>query len=151
MIAFCACYAVALRCATALSARRLWAAIALAHLAALLAPPLLSGDVFGYIGFARLDGAARAQPLPFDRRARRPATRSTRCSAGPTSRRPTGPLFTLLHEALVPLGIAGAVWTLKALAALTSLATVALIWRSRARLGAVAAQPPSPSTASTRW
>ena len=48
---------------------------------------------------------------------------------------PYGPLFTLLREALVPLGIAGGLWVLKAIAALTSLATVVVIWRSRRACG----------------
>jgi alpha-1,6-mannosyltransferase len=47
---------------------------------------------------------------------------------------PYGPLFTVLTYALVPLGIAGAFWALKLLAALTSLATVALVWLAAKRL-----------------
>lgn len=38
VVAFCACYAIALRCATRIPSRRLWLAIGAAHLAALLAP-----------------------------------------------------------------------------------------------------------------
>jgi len=134
VIAFCACYAVALRCAGDLRTRRLWIAIGLAHLAALLAPPLLSGDVFGYVGFARLEVVHGLNPYlhsasgaPGD--AIHPLLGWTNVTT------PYGPVFTLVSEALVPLGIAGAVWTFKALAAVTSLATVALLWRLAERLG----------------
>jgi alpha-1,6-mannosyltransferase len=47
---------------------------------------------------------------------------------------PYGPLFTLLTYAIVPLGIAGGLWTLKLIAALTSLTTVALVWHIAERL-----------------
>ena len=134
VLAACACYAVALRCAPALGARRLWAAIAFATIAGALAPPLFSGDLFGYIGYARLAalhglspythgaGAAHGDPIS-------PLVGWPRLST------PYGPLFTLASEALAPLSIAAAVWVLKAVAALASLATVALIWRLAPRLG----------------
>ena len=65
VVAFCA--ATPSRCAlrAAISSRRLWAAIVLAHLAVALAPPLLSGDVFGYIGFARLESLHGLSPYAF--------------------------------------------------------------------------------------
>ena len=134
VVAFCACYAIALRCAAQIPSRRLWAAIALAHLAALLAPPLLSQDVFGYLGFARLAAlhglspyAVTAAAAPHD--AIVPFLGWTNVTT------PYGPLFTLFTEALVPFGIAGGVWILKVVAALTSLATVAVIWRAARVLG----------------
>jgi alpha-1,6-mannosyltransferase len=48
---------------------------------------------------------------------------------------PYGPLFTLASEALARLSIGAALWVFKAVAALTSLATVALLWRVAPRLG----------------
>ncbi len=48
---------------------------------------------------------------------------------------PYGPLFTMLTFAVVPLGVAGSFWTLKVLLVLTSLATLALIWRCARLLG----------------
>jgi alpha-1,6-mannosyltransferase len=42
---------------------------------------------------------------------------------------PYGPLFTLLSYALVPLGVAGAFWTLKLVIGLASLGVLALVWR----------------------
>jgi Glycosyltransferase family 87 len=48
---------------------------------------------------------------------------------------PYGPLFTLLTLAVVPLGVATSFWTLKALLAAASLATIALVWRCARLLG----------------
>ena len=64
--------------------RTIWAGILLAHVAVLLAPPLLSADVFGYVDFARLGVAPRPRPLYAYGQRRAPATRSTRTSAGTT-------------------------------------------------------------------
>ena len=134
IVAICACYAVALRYAAAISTRRLWTAIVLAHLAALLAPPLFSGDVFGYISFARLDVLHGLSPYLFTANAA-PHDAIYHLSGWTNLTTPYGPLFTLLTDALVPFGIAGGLWALKGIAALTSLATVALIWRVAPRMG----------------
>ena len=134
VLVFCGAYAVALRVAAAIPSRRLWTAIVLAHLAAALAPPLLSGDVFGYIGFARLAVLHGLSPYAFTAAAA-PHDAIWPLLGWTTVTTPYGPLFTLLSEATVPLGIAGALWVFKALAALTSLATVLVIWRIAERLG----------------
>ena len=134
VLVVCACYAIALRCAEALSVRRLCVAIALAHLAGALAPPLFSGDLFGYIGYARLAVLHDLSPYVHGVGAA-PHDAIYPLVGWPSLTTPYGPLFTLLTEALVPLGIAGSLWALKALAALASLATVALIWRIAARTG----------------
>jgi len=130
----CACYLVVLRCAAALPAGRVWGAIVLAHVAAALAPPLFSADVFGYIGFARLHVLHGLSPYAFAANAA-PHDAILPLVGWPTLTTPYGPLFTLLSDALVPLGIVASLWTFKAIAALTSLATVALIWRVAGRLG----------------
>ena len=78
----------------------------LAHLAALLAPPLFSGDVFGYIGFARLDVLHGLSPYVHTAAAA-PHDAIYHLLGWTNLTTPYGPLFTLLSEALVPLGIAG--------------------------------------------
>jgi hypothetical protein len=133
VLAVCACYLVVLRTAASISARRLWVAIVLAHLAALLAPPLFSGDVFGYLGFARLDVLHGLSPYSHVA-ATAPADAIYPLLGWRNLTTPYGPLFTLLSDALVPLGIAGGVWAFKAIATLTSLATVALLWRAAPQL-----------------
>src|SRR5205085_1433336 len=55
----------------------------------------------------------------------------------PFQHSPYGPLFTLGSYGLAPLGLAGAMWTVKALAAATSLAAVALV-----AVAATRARPP---------
>jgi alpha-1,6-mannosyltransferase len=130
----CASYLLVLRHAAAISPRRLWGAIIGAHIAALLAPPLFSGDVFGYIGFARLDVLHGLSPY-LHAPAAAPHDAIYHLLGWPTLTTPYGPLFTLATDALVPLGIAGGLWALKSIAALASLATVALIWRTAPHFG----------------
>ena len=48
---------------------------------------------------------------------------------------PYGPLWTLVSDAAVPCGVQAGLWTLKALAALSSLGIVALVWRGVRRMG----------------
>ncbi len=128
VLAACVCYAVALRFAPALGAKGLWAAIVLATLAAALAPPLFSGDVLGYIGYARLAALHGLSPYTHGVAAA-PTDPIAHLVGWPRLSTPYGPLFTLSSEALAPLSIGAALWVLKALAAITSLLTVALVWR----------------------
>jgi hypothetical protein len=134
VLAICACYAVVLACLRSLPTRRLWTAIILGDLVALLAPPLLSTDVFGYLGFARLGVLDHLSPYSFTANAA-PHDAIYPYLGWHTVTTPYGPLFTLLGYAIVPLGIAAGLWAFKLLAALTSLATVALVWRIAKRLG----------------
>ncbi len=130
----CAGYALALACARRLSLRTLWVAIALAHLALLLGPPLISQDVFGYIGFARL-GVLHGLD-PYTHVAAQASGDEVFPFVGwPYQHSPYGPLFTLLSYASVPLGVSGAMWAFKALAVATSLAAIALIARAARALG----------------
>jgi alpha-1,6-mannosyltransferase len=124
-----ACYLVVLRYADALSGRALWSGIVLATAAMALAPPLFSADVFGYISFARLGALHGLDPYTHAAFAV-PHDPVYPYVGWPYAHSPYGPLFTIASYALVPLGIAGALWTLKGIAALASLATAALLWRS---------------------
>lgn len=109
-------------------------AIAGLHGLFLLAPPLLSQDVFSYIAYARLGvghdlGPYTHAPLdiPFD---------PVFGFAGSKDAVSVyGPLFTLLSYPLAPLGVPEAFWVLKVVAALASLGVVALVWRTCERLG----------------
>ena len=134
LIAMCACYLIVVCCAARIGSRRLWLAIVLAHVAAFLAPPVFSTDVFGYIGFARLGVLHGLSPYTHTASAA-PHDAIFDYLGWKNVTTPYGPLFTLLTYALVPLGIAGGVWALKSIALLSSLATVALIWRIAKQLG----------------
>jgi hypothetical protein len=134
LLVICGAYAVVLLCAPTLSRGMLWSGIGLAHVAALAAPPLFSADVFGYLDFARLGVLHGLDPYTHT------AAAAVHDAIYPylgwhDVRTPYGPLFTLFTYALVPLGVAGGIWALKVAAAVCSLATVGLVWRSAGRRG----------------
>ncbi|HEY2570471.1 MAG TPA: glycosyltransferase 87 family protein [Solirubrobacteraceae bacterium] len=130
----CASYLLVLLAARALSLRAIAAAVVAAHAILLLGPPLISQDVFGYIGFARL-GALHGLD-PYTHVAAQASGDEVFAFLGwPYQHSPYGPLFTLLSYAFVPLGLSGGLWAFKALAVLSSLGAVALVARAAGRLG----------------
>ncbi|MEA2274856.1 MAG: alpha,6-mannosyltransferase, partial [Solirubrobacteraceae bacterium] len=134
LLVMCACYVVALACARRLP---MWAglsAIGGLHLVFLLAPPIFSADVFGYIDYARLGVVHGIDPY-LRGAAAAPADPVVPFVGWHDVPSPYGPLFTLASYALAPLSVAAALWTLKGVAALASLAGVALVWRIAARRG----------------
>jgi Glycosyltransferase family 87 len=120
--------------ARSVSRRALVVAIVVVHVLFLLAPPLLSADIFGYVAMARLPAVHHLDPYVFGTGAipHDPIRTYLRWR---DERSAYGPLFTALSELLVPLGIAGAVWTFKSIAFFSSLATVAMVWRLAERRG----------------
>ena len=139
-----ASYVVVVRTAGELSPRLVLTCIAALYALVLLAPPLISTDIFSYQAYARMGAVYGASPY----------------LSGPHAialdpvypfigakwvNMPSvyGPLFTLLSYVLAPLSIAASVLAYKAIAALASLATVALVWNA-ARLRGV-----NPVTAAT--
>jgi len=115
-----------------------WAigAIVALHALFLLAPPLLSSDVFNYIDSGRLEALYGLNPYLAAPLAR-PADPAFALTGMAWVGSPSvyGPGFTLLAAALAPLGMAVQLWTLKALAALASLACTALVWSCARQLG----------------
>lgn len=108
-------------------------AVVLAHVLFLLAPPLLSQDVFSYLAYARLGVEHDLNPyehapleIPEDPvypyAGSKPATSAY------------GPLFTLATYPLGGIGLPTAFWILKVVAALASLGLVAVVWRIAQRL-----------------
>ena len=127
-------YAAVLVRARALPHRVAVAAIGGVHLFFLLAPPLLSQDVFSYIGYARLAILHGVDPYvagplaaPGD-----PVLAFAGSKAAPSV---YGPPFTLVTYSLALVGVPAALWALKAAAAVASLAGAALVWRTAERLG----------------
>jgi alpha-1,6-mannosyltransferase len=128
LVALCACYVLALIKARELSLRSALVAIGCAQLAFVVAAPLYSADIFGYLSYARLDvlhgidpylhGAAAA---PHD--AVRPYVRWHDAAT------PYGPLFTIATYPLAWLSVPAAFWTLKLLAGAASLGCVAFVAR----------------------
>jgi alpha-1,6-mannosyltransferase len=127
---FCS-YALALKAAEQLSARAVLLTILALNVLVLVAPPLFSTDIFSYIAYAREGSAYGVNPYLH----------------GPSAivldqvypyigmqwvNTPTayGPLFSLLSYPLAGLSIAANVFSYKAVAALSSLAIVLLVWRA---------------------
>jgi Glycosyltransferase family 87 len=136
LVAMLGCWAVALLAARRLPWRIALGGIVLLHVVAMLAPPMVSTDVFNYIDYGRLGVIHAVNPYthgpvaaPFD-----PAFKWT----GPLwIHTPTvyGPIFTLLSYAIAPLGVAGALWAFKAIAALCSIGIVLCVAAAARALG----------------
>ena len=110
-----------------------WTIVGL-HVVFLLAPPLLSRDVFSYVAYARLGVEHSLNPYthaPVDIAGDSVFGYSGSVNAVSVY----GPLFTLLTYPLGPLGLGAALWTLKALAAACSLGIVGLVWKGAKILG----------------
>src|SRR3954447_7401621 len=133
-VSMCGCYAIVLGLARHIEARTAAGAIVVLHVLFLLAPPLLSADLFGYIDYARIGAVHGLDPY-----AHGPAAAPhdavfefMRWRGDLPS--PYGPLFTLGSYAIAPLSVAAGFWVLKALAAAASLTIVWLVWDCAHRL-----------------
>jgi hypothetical protein len=131
LMAMFAFYAIVMRSADRLSPRLVLMAIAALHALVLLAPPLLSTDVFSYQAYARmwdvyssnpyLNGphAIALDPLyPFI---------GAKWVNTPTA---YGPIFTLLSTTFGEVSIAVSALAYKAIAAVASLGTIAVLWNA---------------------
>lgn len=134
LIALALCYGVVLACARTLPLRRVVVAIVLAHVAFLLAPPLFSSDVFGYLAYARLDALHGFNPYTHGA-GLAPHDPVFPFIAWHDLTTPYGPLFTLTSLPLAWLGVPGGLWAMKGLAALLSLASIGLVARIARRRG----------------
>lgn len=123
-------YALAVGSTKQLSVRAVLASIATLNVLALIAPPLLSSDLFSYIAYGRLGAMYGINPylhgpnlISFDPLYQLIGAQWTHT--------PTvyGPLFTALSYPLAGLGIAASVFAYKGIAALSCLAIVALTWK----------------------
>jgi hypothetical protein len=100
------------------------------HVIVFAGPILLSTDVFSYIAYARMGVEHGINPYLHGPSAI--ATDPIYRYVGQDWRHVAtayGPLYTLLSYPLAPLGIDGALWGMKAAAALASAATLVLTWR----------------------
>jgi hypothetical protein len=131
-----ACYVLAVRAADRLSGRAVLMTIAALNALMLLAPPLLSTDVFSYQAYARMWALYGANPYlhgphvialdplyPFI---------GAKWVSTPSV---YGPAFTAIGYVLAPLSIAASALAYKAIAALSSVAIVALVWNAARRRG----------------
>jgi hypothetical protein len=126
-----ASYVVAVQAAERLSARAVLMAIAALHALVLLAPPLLSTDIFSYQAYARMGAVYGLNPYLSGPHAIQLDPLYSYIGAkwvGTPSA--YGPAFTALSYVLAPLSVATSALAYKSLAALASLATVALVWNA---------------------
>lgn len=124
-------YAVAMRAADQLSGRSVLICIAAFNALALLAPPLLSTDVFSYMAYGRMAAQHLANPYLYG-----PSTIQfdpvysligAQWVSTPTV---YGPLFTALSTLLAPLDIAASVMAYKAIAAISCAVIVVVVWKT---------------------
>jgi hypothetical protein len=131
LVAMFGCYVVAVRAADRLSARAVLMTIAALYALVMLAPPMLSTDIFSYGAYGRMGTLYGANPYLHG-----PST----IALDPvypfigakwvTTPSAYGPVFTAFSYVLAPLSVAASVVAYKGLAALASLATVALVWNA---------------------
>lgn len=134
MLLMCASYLLVLVGARTLPGRSIAVAVVLSQVILALGPPLISQDVFGYLSFARM-GALHGLD-PYTHTAAEASTDPVFQFVGwPFKHSPYGPLYTLLSYATAPLGVAGGLWALKAVALASSLGAVALVARAAERVG----------------
>lgn len=122
-------YLVALRYVPLLRRRWVVATVVVAHVLLVLSPPLSLTDVFNYINYGRMGVVDHLNPYTTIAALEPHGNPSFDLSNWHGLLSPYGPLFTLLTYALVPLGIAGSLWTLKAIMMLASLGIVLLVWK----------------------
>ncbi len=128
-------YLVGLRYVPALRARWAVATVVGVHVVLLLSPPLSLTDVFNYINYGRMGMLHHLNPYTTVPVLEPHSDPSYDLSNWHQLLSPYGPAFTLLTYAVVPLGIAGSLWTLKSLVAVASLGTILLVWRCARLLG----------------
>jgi alpha-1,6-mannosyltransferase len=128
---FFVAYAFTVSLSAQLSARVVLGAIAALTLLVLIAPPLVSTDIFSYQAYARMGGLYGINPythgpyaISFDN-ALFPYIGS-KWSYIPSA---YGPVFTVFSYVMAPLAVAASVFAYKAIAAVSCLALVALVWQ----------------------
>ena len=124
-------YALAVRVADRLPVPALLTAIAALYMLLLLAPPILSTDVFSYVAYSRLGALHHINPylhgpsaIPFDH---------LYPFVGPrwiTTPSVYGPLFTGFGYLLAPFDLAANVLAYKLVAAVSSLLVIVIVWRA---------------------
>jgi glycosyl transferase family 87 len=134
LMAMCVSYAAVLAAGEALRLRWIGAAVVVLHVLFVLAPPLLSKDIFSYIEYARLGVVHHVNPYGHVVEAVKgdpvfPYLGWRKVASA------YGPLFTVASYPLAHLSASAALWTIKGVTGLASLGCVALIADCTRRLG----------------
>lgn len=130
-------YVMTLVHARAIPVRWVVGTVVALHAVFLLAPPLLSTDIFGYLAHARLWSVHDLNPytnvvaeIPGD-----PVNQYLGRTWPKQLPAPYGPLLLVGSPLLTALGFAGGMWALKVAAAGAAIGSVALVWAAARRLG----------------
>jgi Glycosyltransferase family 87 len=118
-----------------LTARTIVVSVVFAHLLLMLAPPLFSTDVFGYINYGRLGALHGLNPytaVPADGPHGDPSFSLINWYHLSS---PYGPLFTLATYPLAFLSVPVAFWILKLMLIAADLGVLALVWRCAQLIG----------------
>jgi hypothetical protein len=135
LVAMYLSYLLALKYVPMLRARWAIAAVLAAHACFFLAPPLALTDVFNYVNYGRMEVVHHLNPYTTIPILEPHGDPSYYLSNWHQLLSPYGPLFTLMTFALVPLGVAGSFWAIKAILAAVSLGTILLVWKCARLLG----------------
>lgn len=135
IVAMYVSYLLSLRYAPRLGARYAIGAIVGVHAIAFLSPPFALTDIFNYVNYARMEVVHHLNPYTTIPILEPHSDPSFALSNWHQLLSPYGPAFTLMTFAVVPFGLAGSFWALKALLMLASLGTLALVWKSARLLG----------------
>jgi hypothetical protein len=133
-LVMCGGYLAVLLVTRALPTRAIVATIVASNAILLIGPPLISQDVFGYLGFARMGALHGLDPYTHVP-AEAPTDPVLPFLGWPFQHSAYGPLFTLASYATAPLGLAGGLWAFKAIAVASSLGAVALTARAARGVG----------------
>jgi hypothetical protein len=128
------CWLVATALAPRVRVEWIAAALVLVHVIYALGPPLSLTDVFNYLHYGRL-GAVYGRNPYLDLPLSVPGDPAYPLSNWHHLPSPYGPFFTLVGYALAPLPLHAAYWTWKAIAAVASLGSLAIVWWLAVRLG----------------
>jgi hypothetical protein len=132
LLAMFACYVLAVRAADRLSGRAVLMTIAALYALVLLAPPLVSTDIFSYSAYGRMGTLYGANPYLHGPTTLGPLDPLYPLIGAKWVTMPSvyGPVFTALSYVMAPLSIAASVFAYKSIAVVSCLVTVAAVWNA---------------------
>jgi hypothetical protein len=135
MVVMYVAYLVGLKYVPLLRSRWAIATVVAAHAIFFLSPPLALTDIFNYINYGRMGVIDHLDPYTTIPVLEPHGDPSFALSNWHGLLSPYGPTFTLITYAIVPLGLAGSLWSMKALMMVASLGTILLVWKCARLLG----------------
>jgi hypothetical protein len=135
MVVMYVAYLVGLKYVPLLRGRWAIATVVAAHAIFFLSPPLALTDIFNYINYGRMGMIDHLNPYTTIPALEPHSDPSFALSNWHGLLSPYGPTFTLITYAIVPLGVAGSLWSMKVLMMAASLGTILLVWKCARLLG----------------